>query len=395
VALNSGDEADVRFSGHGWWLGPTAPQHAPSSLLLGPTCAGILAFNEAFKLGYGPVLGTPTPTPVSGPGWSLLDLRARALAPEDLEPLETVALPHTALVGCGAIGQAVAFVLHRVPVRGGPVDLVDPQTLSANNLQRYLGTTPNDVRDHVHKVPLAARQLPAVLQGRQWAGQDWAAYRRARAGDPAIVLSALDSAGDRRLLQGSLPHWIVNGWTRMTSCGVTSHDFIGAEQCLVCTYLPATPGASENDMVALVTELGLQPMRVVALLAGSSLHASDLRTIERRRGDKANSLDRWRGESIRQLYGHLCGMAEIPVGAREHYVVPFAQASAFAGALVVTQYLKLAAGFPWDPRPIDIDLLHGPGELWQLPPARKDQHPVDCICKDAIYLAAHRAKWAA
>jgi ThiF family protein len=393
VAINSRTEADVSYAGAGWWVGPGGAVDQAGAFTLGPTCAGILAFNEAFKLGYASVLPAPSAKPVAGPGWSLLDFSARGAAQEDLVLGPDFELPWTALIGCGAIGQSVAFTLGEIGIRGGPLDLVDPQTVSTNNLQRYLGSRMSDAVQHLHKVLVARRQLPSALGVRSFAGEDWAGYRR-RVGDvPPVVLSALDSATDRRMLQGSLPRWIINGWTRTTSCGTTVHAFVGDEQCLVCTYLSRDPAGSTNDMRMLADDLGLEPMRVVALLSGSSLHSSDVSRVERHRKLTPGSLERWRGESIRQLYGHLCGIAEIPTETREHYVVPFAQASALAGVLVTAQYLKIASGRPVDARPVDVDLLGGPGAVWQLPPARKDQHPVRCICEDPAYLDAYAAKW--
>ena len=296
------------------------------------------------------------------------------------------------MVGCGAIGHAAAFVLGQLAPVDGELALVDPQTISGSNLQRYLGTSAEDSRDNTHKVKSAARLLAGSHPQAALNVYDWSGYR-GRGGQPEAILCALDSGQDRRILQASLPRLIVNGWTRLAECGLTTHYFVGDEQCLQCTYLPHTPGGVANDMAQIVAELGLEPIRVVHLLVGAPLTPPDLRAIERRRGISVGALDRWRGESVRPLFGHLCGMAEVRSGTQEHYVVPLPQSSALAGLLVASQFVQWCAGLAIRTRPLEVSVLRGPGDAWQQSPALKTSHPAVCICKDPVYLSTYKRKW--
>jgi hypothetical protein len=393
VSVCAPDRADIAYSGHGWWVGPGAPSVMPSGNPLGPLAAGVLAFNDVFRLAFADVFPElPARPEVSG--WSLRDWGEQPLDEEDLEPLPTLSLSPTALVGCGAIGQAFAYSLGHLRPAGGPLDLIDPQALSHSNLQRYLGTTEADASSARHKAVLAARHFASSgVAIRQWAGRSWAAYRKESAEPPHVAITALDTARDRALVQASMPRWTLNGWTRMSECGVALHDFVGADQCVVCTYLPRTPGEAGSDFEQLKSELGLEPMRLIHLMAGASLQRQDLARIAQHRGIAPEALERWRGESLRSLFGHLCGVAEIRSDLRDQYAVPLPQASALAGILLAAQYLKVAAGMPFSTRPIEVSLLRGPGRIWEQPPARKDQHPAPCICKDERYLRTFREMW--
>jgi molybdopterin/thiamine biosynthesis adenylyltransferase len=397
VSLNgeAGVDAEVHAWGRGWWAGWSDPGPAhPDSPTLGAIAAGALAFNAAFMKVFGSVLPTPPEIP-DVPGWSLRDVVARAANSLDLEPVDRVRLPHAALVGCGAIGQAVAYSLGRSRVAGGPLDLIDPQTISTTNLQRYIGSRPKDAVNHAHKVVLAASALKGSgLAAQMYAGKDWADYRGVERDVPRLVVTALDTASARRMVQAALPQWVVNGWTRTSECGVTMHDFGGPDQCLVCTYLPRDVATPTNDYSQLISELGIPPIRVIQLLAGGSLSPADLRFVERHRQLPGDSLNRWQGESVRSLYGELCGVVHVRLSDRSDYVVPLPQASVLSGVLVVAQTFRLLTGLAEGTRPIEVALLPKPGPIWQMPSARKDQHPVRCICKDAAYVARYEEKWA-
>src|SRR5206468_1823905 len=125
-------------------------------------------------------------------GWSLRSWSSGDPSEADLAPLESAELPHTALVGCGAIGQAISYALARSDAHGGPLALIDPQTVSSMNLQRYVGSVAMDATNHVQKVVLAARTLGNRFVLERHAGRDWAAYRRQteQGRRPELVLTA-------------------------------------------------------------------------------------------------------------------------------------------------------------------------------------------------------------
>jgi hypothetical protein len=402
VGLNTDSSADLTFAGSGWWVGqgtwalPTVGGASP----IGPMLAGILAFNETFKRALHSVLGPLAPVPTSLHEWTAATWQPRPPEDTDFAPLEFGRLPTLALVGCGAIGHAIAYAIGAVRGLDGAIDLIDPQPVSTSNLQRYLGTVKRDADGREQKVSTVARLIePSGLRVRRH-GLDWAAYRRRleRQGEigrsTEVLLVALDSAEDRRIVQGSLPRLILNGWTRIAECGTTGHTFVGDEQCLACTYLnPATQAPALHDVSRLLNELGLPLGRIVRLLAGASLERPDLRAIERSRGLAAGTLDRWRGESLRPLYGELCGMANIELGEQEQFAVPLPQVSALAGTLVAADFLKLVTGQPRSTSPLEVSLLKGPGTAWISPLRRKSSHPAQCICKDETYLNAYRGAW--
>ena len=64
-----------------------------------------------------------------------------------------------------------------------------------------------------------------------------------------VLLLALDSAGDRRAAQASLPRRIANAWTQPGDLGVSVHNF-SRGACVSCLYLPNSQQISEDVIIA-------------------------------------------------------------------------------------------------------------------------------------------------
>ncbi len=384
--------ADDGFWSSGWWFGPARPMVSIENPL-GAMAAGILAYGELVKAAFGPLLPMARPIAADGLGWSLLDYAHRAYDESDALALRELDLGEVGIVGLGAVGQAAIYALAELPSLSGRLTLIDPQVVTRGNLQRYLTASMRDIG--THKVALARRWMDAH-RGLSLPIQvsSWRRFLN-KVTPPPTLLVGLDTAAERRALQASLPELILNGWTRTGAAGCIRVVFDGPHQCLACSYLPHRPEVT-SDFGQLLQDLGLFPEDVMRLLLpGAALTAKDLTRIEGVRGLMPGSLDQWKGESVRQLYGDICGGALLisPEGAE--YVVPLAQASALAGLLLAAELYKERAGldaYRLVDR-VEIDLLQGPGTLLLGPPWLKTEHPAQCICKDTDYLEVFREKW--
>ena len=150
------------------------------------------------------------------------------------------------LVGVGAVGNSAAWALARTPLTG-QVYLVDPQVVELSNLQRYVLCERSD-EDGI-KVEIVGKEFKGSLKALPQRGT-WASFLEAEGYRWERVLVALDSARDRRAVQGSLPHWIANAWTQLGDLGVSTHSFLGQDACLACLYLPIQTSKNQDQLVA-------------------------------------------------------------------------------------------------------------------------------------------------
>jgi hypothetical protein len=297
------------------------------------------------------------------------------------------------LVGCGAIGNSVAWALGDSRVRG-VVHLVDPETIDLGNLQRYVLAERSDVGRP--KVDVAARSgsslevrahpiaLSAFLSefGYRWDS----------------MLLALDSARDRRAAQASLPRWIANAWTQPGDLGVSSHRFLGEGACVSCLYLPEGVAPNEDQVVADALGVSDRLMEIRSLLhSGSGVPRSLLELISARISADLERVLRFEGQPIRSLYvDGVCGGAAIPLGRtgrpRAGVHVPLAPQSALAGVLLAARQMRHSLGLEsLETEVTRLNILAGLGGI-ATQPAKKDARGI-CICQDSDFISRYRTKY--
>ena len=150
------------------------------------------------------------------------------------------------LVGVGAVGNSACWALARTPLIG-QIYLVDPQIVELSNLQRYVLCARSD--ENGVKVDIVGKEFGGALRARLHQGT-WASFVGTNGYHWERVLVALDSAHDRRAVQGSLPRWVANAWTQAGDLGVSTHSFLGPDACLACLYLPTQKSKNEDQIVA-------------------------------------------------------------------------------------------------------------------------------------------------
>jgi len=392
--------AETFYVGCSAWSGSISTTKAQvvgkSTVIFGAGVAACLASAAVFRRVLTPTEPAPGNATLSVFGDSPVQLPNRNL-PRKLR------LPDRAmLVGAGAIGQAVTWALARTRIEGRLI-IVDPETVDLGNAQRYVVTTRGDVDGikaslaaahinrvgtsrggpRIHAVPLVGTYAQALAEH----GFEWDA-----------ALAALDSSGDRRAVQSTLPHWVANAWTQTGDLGVSDHHFLDGA-CVACLYLPP-PGQQTNEDEIVARALGLFPdhlMAVRTLLHLDQPVPEDLADVIADRLQIDPSLVRpYAAKGIRALYvDGVCGGGLIPLGSRQadgHLHVPLAHQSALAGVLLAARLVRRALGEHLDTTEVmRVDLTR---ELSAntVQNAGKDPRGI-CTCQDREWVTAYQDAW--
>jgi hypothetical protein len=297
------------------------------------------------------------------------------------------------LVGNGAIGNAAAWALSRIPMQG-VLHLVDHEAVDLGNLQRYVLAERSD--ENGKKVDVVGRFFRGAVRARAHQ-QRFAEFVQDSGYQWPLMLLALDSARDRRSAQASLPGWIGNAWTQPGDLGVSSHDFVTGA-CVGCLYLPQHELPNEDVLMA--GALGI-PDRLVdirtLLHTGAGVTRPLLDTIAAAGDIEIERLLPFIDRPVRTLYTEgFCGGAVIPLGSagtpRQDVHVPLAHQSALAGVLLAAAAVAKAAGYEAPGTHVTrMNVLRSvPPHLTQ--PAAKDPRGI-CICQDPDYRETHRRKY--
>jgi len=319
------------------------------------------------------------------------DLRLRTL-PKQLGGTSGLTTPgkEVVLVGVGAIGQATVWALSRLadPPR---VRLVDPEAIDLGNLQRYVLAERVDVGRSKIRVAKRALRGAVTFKG------DWSSFVEKHGYAHSVVLTALDSAHDRRAVQAAVPQLVLNAWTQPGDLGVSSHDFIHGA-CLACLYLPVGP--TKNEDVVYAEALGVpDQLGVVRTLLHNGEAIADplLYLIADRLQVPRDFVKPFSGRPIRELYTEgICGGAVLPIGQagspRAEVHVPLAHQSGLAGVLLAARlYSTIKARTTLITR---VDLMRSINTRYITQARSKDSRGI-CICQDADFIEAYRTKYSA
>jgi hypothetical protein len=331
-----------------------------------------------------------------------------------------IALGRVHLVGAGAVGQAAAYALARVSATGTLV-VVDPETVTLSNLQRYVLTMDGDLGKSkctiIERAFGKTRKIQTVCVESEWS------IGQAETRNAEIVCAAVDTEDARIAIQASLPRAVYNAWTQPDDIGWSRHERFGKTPCLACLYWPTGPRPSYHENVArsirqhelrvlaylstklpvdspvMVDQIPKLPQYPIPSEAASWAKRSLLDDIAVELGAEPQDLARWKGRLLSDLYRDgICGGAlvrkqtgEVPV----EMAVPLAHQSVLAGIMLATALL--AAARPELRRhrnaAIDsrLDLLAGFPQI----SARPRQRTPGCLCSDADFVESYDKKWRA
>jgi hypothetical protein len=298
------------------------------------------------------------------------------------------------LVGVGAIGNAAAWSLARLPTRLD-VELIDDETLELSNLQRYVLAGRAEVGEL--KVEVARRYFAGPRKAIA-APAKWVDFVSNRGATPRHVLVAVDSADDRRAVQAALPEFVANAWTQPGDLGISTHVFLGRGACLRCLYLPEGEVPGSDMVMADALRIPEESMRVRELLyrgAGAPKDLLDL--IAARFGLVPGALDPYMTAPLQKLLAEgICGGAVLPLGmveAPRDLHVPLAHQSALAGVLLAAAGVEQLIGSGADNSSVTrVDVMAPLDATHATQPVLKDPRGI-CICQDPDYQEAYRLKY--
>jgi hypothetical protein len=311
-----------------------------------------------------------------------------ATAPYDLEG-------PVVLVGLGAIGNGAVWALGKA-TSSGQLHVVDPEVIELSNLQRYVMCDRSD--EHRSKVDVVAAHLVGSLTAIPHE-MTWARFVHDHGYEWPRVLVALDSARDRRAVQGSLPGWIANAWTQPGDLGLSVHGgFPGRGACLNCLYLPAGDVPNEDELVAAALGVpGLVADIRTLLHKGDGVPVHIAHAVAAALGLSPDAVASFVGRPVRDLYVEgVCGGALIPLGQaglpRQELHVPLAHQSALAGILLAGALFRHRILGVEEPTTVTrIDVIGALGEYLTQPALKSNDR---CICADSDFLEVYEAKYA-
>ena len=322
---------------------------------------------------------------------SLLDFGPNAGENFELSP---ESIGDVLFVGLGAVGNAAIWALARDKKTFGTLSVMDHETLTLSNLQRYvLGKYTDVSKAKVELVTTAMHQSPFKVKAFQSTLEEfvpplgWV--------QPPTTCVSVDNVNGRRVAQAQLPRLVINGWTGEAALGTSWHEFANDAACLACLYQPHGQGLSATQQAA--RALGLSEERAAMLwVTRAPLSDDELRTAAKALGVKNAVLKPWKDKPLGEIYTDVvCGAVPLDVaGTGRVEVVPLAHQSALAGILMAAELLKRAEPslasvsqaetlISWD------DVLRPPPKSWKRPRPREK----GCICGDPTYQCVYRSKW--
>jgi len=295
-------------------------------------------------------------------------------------------------VGVGAVGNAALWALARDIRTSGSLFLIDHETITLSNLQRYALANYSDVSKPKVDVAYEAMQKTAFkISTHRSTLED---FKLSGLQCPTTCIS-VDNVNGRRVAQALLPKLVINGWTGDRALGASWHRFSSNVACLACLYHPHGQGLSAIQQAA--QALGLPEQRAATLwLTRAPLSEDERKVAAKKLGVKMGALSPWRNKPLADLYTDvICGAVPIDLAGTDHVeVVPLAHQSVLAGVLMAAELLKrnqpaLAAISQAEPLVAWDDVLKAPPKIWSKPRPRE----IGCICGDPVYQAVYAGKW--
>ncbi len=303
------------------------------------------------------------------------------------------------LVGCGAIGQAIAFALDQFELRG-KITLIDPDIIDESNKQRYLLAFNENIGRS--KTQFLSRYLMdnknnllTVLEFIQPYEISITIYESLFKMENVFI--SVDNKRTRVNLQAALPRRIWNIWTDTAQgilrYGIGKHDFANENQCLACAYYPE--GDIPNQMELNAAILGISQEEINERLQRNDLitksdleHLMNNYTIPPDQITRVKSLE---GQPFSNIFHGECGIYNVRL-LEKHEPTPATHISVLAGVYSVIQFILTKMGIENGhlvESVAEFNAFAYPNEDCLI---KKKRHP-KCVCNDPIYQVVYKNKW--
>lgn len=265
----------------------------------------------------------------------------------DLAPLD-----HTALIGGGAIGTAIALILRELNATGA-LTVVDPETYDEPNVTTYSLGNLRTAANNTHKVHLIRDELPGVTVD-PFIGTARDYIEAIDAGTnpmPTTVLGAVDSIDARQDIAALHADHTLDGSTGgPTGTMLSLSEALWDGPCLRC-YYPARPAKGPSIIDLLAQRTGLSHERLAR--GTEELTEEELDALEDLTPEDRAILEREVGKGVCGL-GKALGL----VGEDDGFNPSAAFVAQQAAALVVGALIR--SGTSPQPNYIQYDALFGP-----------------------------------
>lgn len=304
------------------------------------------------------------------------------------------------VVGLGAIGNGFAWPWSFLKNQVGKFVLVDPESLSLSNLQRYVCAIESDVNSP--KAEVVCKYLQQSGLKCEVAKSTWAEYSNANGTHQDLIISAVDSAKDRIGIQSSLPKMILNGFTENGVSGITRHLDFKSNACLVCGFLPEKKAKDYSQEVADVLQISALENQIRHYIYYNFAVDDQLISwIANANRISEEDLQQFKGMPFANFYADaVCGGVLLTLTKSEsngfQIEAPLAFQSALVGIILAANVVLLRNG--------KLNSSHqNVFQYYPLQKMRNDINPYQttltkdktgrCICHDEDYLQAYEIKW--
>jgi len=273
------------------------------------------------------------------------------------------------LVGAGAIGNGVIYLLSRLPT-SGKAAIIDGQTFGPENFGTCIMMGSSEIG--VSKARFAAQALNHPgFTATGFEGEFSQVYSQMNGqASPSVVLTALDNIDARHEVQSELwPDLIIDGAIGDFACQVSRHPWGQDVACLKCLFVEPSSEPAEaiaSRATGLTLDRSKQP--------SSSINEDDIQLAP---AEKREWLTRRLGRQVCSVIEE--GVAQVISEEKQtaafHPSVPFV--ACLSAAMMVGELVKFLARTPspLEPR-YQLDVLRGPVNGLFLPQERRR----DCIC---------------
>ena len=304
-----------------------------------------------------------------------------------------------AIIGCGAVGQAIGLALKELEIRGKIIH-IDYDVIDQSNLQRY----PLAFKENVGR--LKTEQLSSYLVNNgnlllnsfeintefRIAISEYNINTRIE-----DVFISVDNKRARLDLQATLPKMIWNVWTdtneKTLRYGFGKHDFQDIYECIACAYYPDGEIPKQIELNSKL--LGLSEKEIKKRIKnGDKFKEKDLNylfenfTVPQ---NQVQNLKRLIGTPIKDALHGECGVFNVKL-SEKHEPTPAPHVPTLAGVNAVIQYVLSKIDSEKYGRNIFIgeyDAFSYPNENCMI----KKKRNKNCVCNDEIYQQAYRKKW--
>lgn len=272
------------------------------------------------------------------------------------------------LVGAGAIGNGIAYLLAQLPASGA-VWVVDKQTFGDENLGTCILIGPANVGK---SKTLAAETVLRPRYDVQGFSEDLTTFQQ-RLGKgmpyPRLIVGGVDNIEARHEIQKLWPDIAIDGAIGDFMCQVSRHPWGEDTACLICLF--RQPPSEAAERVA---------SQATGLSAARTQNAEDAVT-----EDDVDAAPPGKQAWLRERIGHqICSVVQEGVAQqlsderqRQGFEPSIAFAACLSASMAVGEVVKVAAGWlsPLEPR-FQFDVLRGPAGGVQLGQVRRP----DCLC---------------